>query len=186
MSHPWVTGKTASSELIDEDVFLRLQNFNARRKFRATAYASIVRTKFQLRNKYLKELLGDRVLTAAELENLRVTFQRMYVVGPLFFEVPFLLVVQEASFIPCPWFSIAGGFGALIVPSNCHMVKRFKCCSNFTPTAHHTEGPVLVATCSLAGDKCTTSTQLTTRVWCLKRSPLAGNSHQENPGSCGT
>lgn len=53
----------------------------------------------------------------------------------------------------------------------------------FTPTAHHKEGPVLVATCSLAGDKCTTSTQLTTRVWCLKRSPLAGNSHQGNPGS---
>lgn len=91
MSHPWVTGKTASSELIDEDVFMRLQNFNARRKFRATAYASIVRTKFQLRNKYLKELLGDRVLTAAELEQLRVTFQRMYVVGPHFFEVPFCL-----------------------------------------------------------------------------------------------
>lgn len=86
-----MTGKTASSELIDEDVFMRLQNFNARRKFRATAYASIVRTKFQLRNKYLKELLGDRVLTAAELEQLRVTFQRMYVVGPHFFEVPFCL-----------------------------------------------------------------------------------------------
>lgn len=58
---------------------MRLQHFNARRKFRATAYASIVRTKFLLRTRYLKELLGDRVLTDSELEALRVNFMRMYV-----------------------------------------------------------------------------------------------------------
>ena len=74
MSHPWVSGDTASRELIHEDVFMRFQAFNARRKFRATVYASIVRTKFQLRTKYLKELIGDRVLTESELEDLRVNF----------------------------------------------------------------------------------------------------------------
>lgn len=62
-----------------EDVFMRFQTFNARRKFRATAYASIVRTKFTLRTKYLKELLGDRILTPNELEALQVNFMRMYV-----------------------------------------------------------------------------------------------------------
>ncbi|KAG0557046.1 hypothetical protein KC19_11G098700 [Ceratodon purpureus] len=74
LSHPWVSGDTASRELIHEDVFMRFQAFNARRKFRATVYASIVRTKFQLRTKYLKELIGDRVLTESELEDLRVNF----------------------------------------------------------------------------------------------------------------
>ncbi|KAG0609219.1 hypothetical protein M758_8G167300 [Ceratodon purpureus] len=77
LSHPWVSGDVATRELIHEDVFMRLQSFNARRKFRATAYASIVRTKFQLRTKYLKELLGDRILTEAELEALRINFMRI-------------------------------------------------------------------------------------------------------------
>lgn len=77
LSHPWVSGDTASRQLIHEDVFTRFQAFNARRKFRATVYASVVRTKFQLRTKYLKELVGDRVLTASELEDLRVNFMRI-------------------------------------------------------------------------------------------------------------
>lgn len=70
LSHPWVSGESATRELIHEAVFIRFQAFNARRKFRAAAYASIVRTKFQLRTKYLKELIGDCILTGAELEDL--------------------------------------------------------------------------------------------------------------------
>ena len=70
---------------------MRLQSFNARRKFRATAYASIVRTKFTLRTKYLKELLGDRVLTEAELEALRFNFMRMYVTYQIRFQIPSLI-----------------------------------------------------------------------------------------------
>lgn len=91
LSHPWVAGDTATRELIHEDVFMRLQSFNARRKFRATAYASIVRTKFTLRTKYLKELLGDRVLTEAELEALRFNFMRMYVTYQIRFQIPSLI-----------------------------------------------------------------------------------------------
>jgi calcium-dependent protein kinase len=81
LAHPWVSGDTASRELLHEDIFMRFQAFNARRKFRATVYASIVRTKFQLRTKYLKEIIGDRVLTESELEDLRVNFIRMYVIS---------------------------------------------------------------------------------------------------------
>lgn len=77
LSHPWVSGDTASKELIHEDVFMRFQAFNARRKFRATVYASVVRTKFQLRTKYLKELVGDRFLTASQLQDLRFTFMQV-------------------------------------------------------------------------------------------------------------
>lgn len=65
-----MSGESATRELIHEAVFIRFQAFNARRKFRAAAYASIVRTKFQLRTKYLKELIGDCILTGAELEDL--------------------------------------------------------------------------------------------------------------------
>lgn len=72
-----MSGDTASKELIHEDVFMRFEAFNARRKFRATVYASVVRTKFQLRTKYLKELVGDRILTASQLQDLRLTFMQV-------------------------------------------------------------------------------------------------------------
>lgn len=78
-----------------EDVFMRFQAFNARRKFRATVYASVVRTKFQLRTKYLKELVGDRVLTASELEDLRTHFMRMYVPSLLQIEIQISLLFPQ-------------------------------------------------------------------------------------------
>ena len=81
LAHPWVSGDIANEEFIHEDVFNRFEVFNARRKFRGTVYASIVRTKFQLRTKYLKELVGDRVLSEAELHDLRENFVRLYVIS---------------------------------------------------------------------------------------------------------
>lgn len=78
LQHPWVTGDAATREPVDADVFQRLQSFNARRKFRAAAFASILSSKFLLRTKNLKNLLGaKKVLNAEEIQNLHEHFKRM-------------------------------------------------------------------------------------------------------------
>nr|ADV78062.1 calcium- and calmodulin-dependent protein kinase [Haplomitrium gibbsiae] len=76
--HPWVTGDSAKREPVDPDVFRRLQSFNARRKFRAIAFASILSSKFTLRTRNLKSLIGStKALSAEELQNLHDHFKRI-------------------------------------------------------------------------------------------------------------
>lgn len=59
------------------EVVTKLQKFNARRKLRAAAIASVLSSKVALRTKKLKSLLGSHDLTPEELENLRLHFKRM-------------------------------------------------------------------------------------------------------------
>ncbi|PKU67615.1 Calcium and calcium/calmodulin-dependent serine/threonine-protein kinase [Dendrobium catenatum] len=77
LKHPWVIGDCAKQELIDAEVVSRLQSFNARRKFRAAAIASVWSSKVFLRTKKLRSLLGYHDLTPDELENLRMHFKRI-------------------------------------------------------------------------------------------------------------
>uniref|UniRef100_A0A3N7FC29 Protein kinase domain-containing protein n=1 Tax=Populus trichocarpa TaxID=3694 RepID=A0A3N7FC29_POPTR len=41
LNHPWVIGGSAKEEQMDPEIVSRLQSFNARRKFRAAAIASV-------------------------------------------------------------------------------------------------------------------------------------------------
>lgn len=75
--HPWVKGDSAKQELMDSEIVSRLQSFNARRKFRAAAMASVLSSTFSLRIKKLKSLLGSHDLSPDELENLRTHFKKM-------------------------------------------------------------------------------------------------------------
>lgn len=77
LKHPWVTGDSAKQDVMDSEVVTKLQRFNARRKLRAAAIASVLSSKVALRTKKLKRLLGSHDLTPEELENLRLHFQRM-------------------------------------------------------------------------------------------------------------
>ncbi|CAM6085919.1 unnamed protein product [Calypogeia fissa] len=78
LRHPWVTGVAATRDPVDADVFHRLQSFNARRKFRAAAFASILSSKFLLRTKNLKNLIGaKKPLSADEIQNLHDHFKRI-------------------------------------------------------------------------------------------------------------
>nr|ADV78065.1 calcium- and calmodulin-dependent protein kinase [Pellia epiphylla] len=78
LRHPWVIGDVAKQEPVDADVFRRLRSFNARRKFRAAAFASILSSKFMLRTKYLKNLVGaKKVLNTEEIQNLHNHFKRI-------------------------------------------------------------------------------------------------------------
>ncbi|PKA51190.1 Calcium and calcium/calmodulin-dependent serine/threonine-protein kinase [Apostasia shenzhenica] len=77
LKHPWVIGDCAKQELMDAEVVSRLQSFNARRKFRAAAIASVWSSKVFLRTKKLRSLLGCHDLTQDELENLRMNFKRI-------------------------------------------------------------------------------------------------------------
>lgn len=70
-------GDCAKPDIMDAEVVSRLQSFNARRKFRAAAIASVWSSKVLLRTKKLRNLLGTHDLTSEELENLRVHFKRM-------------------------------------------------------------------------------------------------------------
>uniref|UniRef100_A0A1D1Z4V0 Calcium and calcium/calmodulin-dependent serine/threonine-protein kinase n=1 Tax=Anthurium amnicola TaxID=1678845 RepID=A0A1D1Z4V0_9ARAE len=76
VQHPWVIGDTAKQDLMDAEIVSRLQSFNARRKFRAAAIASVLTTKFSLRMKKLRTLLGTHDLSPEELENLCVNFKK--------------------------------------------------------------------------------------------------------------
>ncbi|CDP08156.1 unnamed protein product [Coffea canephora] len=77
LQHPWVTGDLAKQEQMDAEIVSRLQSFNARRKFRAAAMASVLSTSFSLRTKKLKNLVGSYDLKPEELENLRLHFKRI-------------------------------------------------------------------------------------------------------------
>ncbi|XP_042512994.1 calcium and calcium/calmodulin-dependent serine/threonine-protein kinase-like [Macadamia integrifolia] len=75
--HPWVTGASASRDLMDFEIVSRLQNFNARRKFRAAAIASVCSIKVFFRIKKLRDLVGSHDLTREELEKLGMHFKKM-------------------------------------------------------------------------------------------------------------
>lgn len=77
LQHPWVIGDSAKQEQMDAEVVTRLQSFNARRKFRAAAFASVCCSTVFLRTKKLKSLLGSYDLTPEEIENLKNHFQKL-------------------------------------------------------------------------------------------------------------
>nr|AAD28791.1 calcium/calmodulin-dependent protein kinase [Nicotiana tabacum]AAD52098.1 calcium/calmodulin-dependent protein kinase [Nicotiana tabacum] len=77
LEHPWVTGDLAKQEQMDAEIVSRLQSFNARRKFRAAAMASILSSSFSLRTKKLKKLVGSYDLKPEELENLSHNFKKI-------------------------------------------------------------------------------------------------------------
>ncbi|KAG9458731.1 hypothetical protein H6P81_003239 [Aristolochia fimbriata] len=81
LQHPWVIGDSAKQELMDSEVVSRLQSFNARRKFRVAAMASVMSSRVFLRTKKLRSLLGSHDLTPEELENLRVNFKQICAEG---------------------------------------------------------------------------------------------------------
>ncbi|XP_020102239.1 calcium and calcium/calmodulin-dependent serine/threonine-protein kinase-like [Ananas comosus] len=77
LKHPWVIGDSAKQDLMDAEVVSKLQSFNARRKLRAAAIASVLSSKVTLRTRKLKSLLGSHDLTQEELEKLRLHFRRI-------------------------------------------------------------------------------------------------------------
>nr|Q43531.1 RecName: Full=Calcium and calcium/calmodulin-dependent serine/threonine-protein kinase; Short=LlCCaMK [Lilium longiflorum]AAC49008.1 calcium/calmodulin-dependent protein kinase [Lilium longiflorum]prf//2113422A Ca/calmodulin-dependent protein kinase [Lilium longiflorum] len=103
LKHPWVIGDSAKQELIEPEVVSRLRSFNARRKLRAAAIASVLSSKVLLRTKKLKNLLGSHDMKSEELENLRAHFKRICANGdnatlPEFEEV--LKAMKMNSLIP--------------------------------------------------------------------------------------
>ncbi|KAK4406450.1 Calcium and calcium/calmodulin-dependent serine/threonine-protein kinase [Sesamum angolense] len=77
LGHPWVTGELAKQEQMDAEIVSRLQSFNARRKFRAAAMASMLSSSFSLRTKKLKNLVGSYDLKPEELEKLSINFKKV-------------------------------------------------------------------------------------------------------------
>ncbi|GJM88930.1 hypothetical protein PR202_ga05512 [Eleusine coracana subsp. coracana] len=77
LRHPWVIGDCAKQDLMHAEVVTNLQRFNARRKLRAAAIASVLSSKVALRTKRLRSLLGTHDLTPEELDNLRVHFAQI-------------------------------------------------------------------------------------------------------------
>ncbi|XP_022864109.1 calcium and calcium/calmodulin-dependent serine/threonine-protein kinase-like [Olea europaea var. sylvestris] len=77
LQHPWVTGDLAKHDQMDAEIVSRLQSFNARRKFRAAAMASVLSSSFSLRTKKLKNLVGSYDLKPEELENLSINFKKI-------------------------------------------------------------------------------------------------------------
>ncbi|MQL98399.1 hypothetical protein Taro_031113, partial [Colocasia esculenta] len=103
LQHPWVIGDTARQDPMDAEIVSRLQSFNARRKFRAAAIASVLTTKFSLRMKKLRTLLGTNDLSPEELEKLCVNFKKLCANGenatlPEFEEV--LKAMNMVSLLP--------------------------------------------------------------------------------------
>ncbi|KAK6934045.1 Protein kinase domain [Dillenia turbinata] len=101
--HPWVIGDSAKQDLMDTEIVSRLQSFNARRKLRAAAIASVWSTTVFLRTKKLKSLLGSHDLSQEELENLQLHFKKICAKGdnatlPEFEEV--LKAMHMPSLIP--------------------------------------------------------------------------------------
>ncbi|XP_012084908.1 calcium and calcium/calmodulin-dependent serine/threonine-protein kinase [Jatropha curcas] len=81
LSHPWVIGDSAKEEQMDHEIISRLQNFNARRKLRAAAIASVWSSTVFLRTKKLRSLLGSHDLKDEEIENLRIHFSKLCAKG---------------------------------------------------------------------------------------------------------
>ena len=78
LDHPWVRGDSAKEDQLDAEIVSRLQSFNARRKLRAAAIASVLSSSiFLRRTKKLKSLLGSHDLSPDEIENLRIHFKKM-------------------------------------------------------------------------------------------------------------
>ncbi|KAM0033978.1 putative calcium/calmodulin-dependent protein kinase CAMK-CAMK1-DCAMKL family [Helianthus debilis subsp. tardiflorus] len=77
LKHPWVIGDSATERQIDPEIVTRLQSFNARRKFRAAAIASMYTCTVFLRTKKLKNLVGSYDLNQDELQNLRNHFKTL-------------------------------------------------------------------------------------------------------------
>ena len=76
--HPWVKGDAAKQEPVQPEVFRRLRTFNARRKFRAAAYASIVSNQLMSRTRELRRILGGfESLSSDELKDLHTHFKTM-------------------------------------------------------------------------------------------------------------
>ncbi|KAJ4977681.1 hypothetical protein NE237_008461 [Protea cynaroides] len=75
--HPWVVGESAKKDLMHAEIVPRLQNFNARRKFRAAAIASVCSIKVLLRTNKLRDLVGSHDLTPDELEKLMMHFKKI-------------------------------------------------------------------------------------------------------------
>ncbi|GMY23557.1 calcium and calcium/calmodulin-dependent serine/threonine-protein kinase-like [Fagus crenata] len=81
LDHPWVIGDSAKQDQMDGEIVSRLQSFNARRKLRAAAIASVWTSTVFLRTKKLKSLLGSHDLSQDEIENLRVHFRKLCAKG---------------------------------------------------------------------------------------------------------
>ncbi len=61
------------------EIFQRLVSFNAKRKFRAAAYASIISNKLMLKAKQLRRILGGfETLSPQDLKKLHENFQKMF------------------------------------------------------------------------------------------------------------
>ncbi|OMP07660.1 hypothetical protein COLO4_07153 [Corchorus olitorius] len=81
LAHPWVIGDSAKQEQMDAEVVSRLQSFNARRKLRAAAIASVLSSKVLLRTKKLRSLLGSHDLSKEEIDNLKINFKKICAQG---------------------------------------------------------------------------------------------------------
>ncbi|WCJ17600.1 Calcium-dependent protein kinase [Euphorbia peplus] len=81
LTHPWVIGDSAKVEQMDPEIVTRLQRFNARRKLRAAAIASVWSSRVFLRTKKLKSLLGSHDLKEEEIDNLRIQFKNLCAKG---------------------------------------------------------------------------------------------------------
>lgn len=77
LSDPWVKGEKAKDDQMDPEIVSRLQSFNARRKLRAAAIASVWSSSIFLRTKKLRSLIGSYDLKEDEIENLRIHFKNM-------------------------------------------------------------------------------------------------------------
>nr|AFK37664.1 unknown [Lotus japonicus] len=77
LSHPWVRGDEAKDEQMDPEIVSRLQSFNARRKLRAAAIASVWSSTIFLRTKKLRSLVGTYDLKEEEIESLRMHFKKI-------------------------------------------------------------------------------------------------------------
>ncbi|CAL8988606.1 unnamed protein product, partial [Prunus brigantina] len=81
LDHPWVVGLSAREDQMDAEIVSRLQSFNARRKLRAAAIASVWTSSIFLRTKKLKSLLGSHDLKPDEIQKLSLHFKKICVKG---------------------------------------------------------------------------------------------------------
>lgn len=76
--HPWVKGEAAKQDPVQPEVFQRLRTFNAKRKFRAAVYASIVGNQLMARTRELRRILGGfETLNSEDLKDLHKHFKKM-------------------------------------------------------------------------------------------------------------
>jgi len=136
LKHPWVIGDCAKHDIMDAEVVSRLQSFNARKKFRAAAIASVWSSKMLLRTKKLRNLLGSHDLMPEELENLRIHFKRMWVLQALFTDRYVYtcqtqsyikhVLVNESIYLTCPKGSLL-----MVIQSQVYSEDRDRCIDIF-------------------------------------------------------